>query len=104
MRVLLMLVFILLPCSVFAEDLQTFSQRLLSQNTTAPTGILVIPNGQGGVSYWRGQGGTDAYTAGLIGQGLTQQFQQMQPRTPRYAPPPLTLPPSFSQRISCIFL
>lgn len=80
MMLVLAFILALLPLSALAE-------------THAPQqGILVIPNGQSGVNYWRDQGGTDAYTAAVIGQGLTQEFQRRHTSTPRYTPPPLTVP------------
>jgi hypothetical protein len=56
----------------------------------APQGWNVIPDGYGGVTSWRGQGGTDAYTAGIIGQGLSRMSRPAP--APLYTPPPLTVP------------
>ena len=86
MLLLLALLLSLLPISAFAE-LPTPPPV-----HPAPQGWNVIPDGQGGVTYWRGQGGTDAYTAQIIGQGLTRQ--QSQTPAPRYTPAPLEVPQS----------
>jgi hypothetical protein len=89
MSLLLALFLSLIPISVFAE-LPTPPPI-----HPAPQGWNVIPDGNGGVTYWRGQGGTDAYTAQIIGQGLSKMSQPSP--APRYSPPPLTVP-DFSSR------
>lgn len=93
MLILVVLFMLLFPFSVSADS--SWMNQSPSQQT-APQGWNVIPDGQGGVTYWRGQGGTDAYTAGLIGQGLAKMSTP--PPRPRYDPPPFTLPSSFTQR------
>ncbi len=73
MKTLFIILISLLPVTAFAgayEDLKNFRPG----PTPPVTGTIVIPNGHGGVSYWQGQGGTDAGTAAIIGQGMTKQF------------------------------
>ena len=88
MTLLLAFLISLLPLSALAEVQAPTGPPIHA----APQGWNVIPDGHGGVTYWRGQGGTDAYTGNIIGQGMTRQFQQMQTPTPRYTPPPLVAP------------
>lgn len=84
MKLLLAFMLSLLPLSAFAEV------PTPPPTHPAPQGWNVIPNPDGSVTYWRGQGGTDAYTANIIGQGLTRTPG---PR-PTYEPPPPRVPES----------
>src|SRR5437773_1910373 len=83
MTLLLAFLISLLPLSALAEVQAPTGPPIHA----APQGWNVIPDGHGGVTYWRGQGGTDAYTAGIIGQGLSQMSRPAP--APRYTPPPL---------------
>lgn len=85
MTLLVTLLIALLPLSAFAERIH--------REPPPQRGTVVIPDGQGGVTYWQAQGGTDAYTAGQIGQGLTQEFQRTRRQEPLSVPPPLDSTP-----------
>ena len=92
MNTLLALFLSLLPCVAFAQS----SEQFPFKHSEPQRGWHAAPSTQGGVDYFRAPGGTDAYHAGIIGQGLSQLSRPAP--SPIYQSPPIVIDIPYSYR------